>query len=69
MPNLVGVRFERSGRVHYCDPAEHELSFGERVIVETEDGPKEGTVVIAPSQVLHSDLRGPMNPVTRKVDS
>ena len=68
MPNIVGVRFERSGRVHYCDPANHDLSVGETVLVDTDDGPKEGRVVIAASQVLHSDLRGPMSVVLTKVE-
>ena len=68
MANIVGVRFKRGGRVHYCDPANLDLSVGDRVIVETEEGPREGQVVIAPGQVLGSELRGPMDPVLRSVD-
>ena len=68
MEGIVGVRFTRGGRVHYCDPVGKELSAGDRVVVETEDGPREGWVVIAPGQVLYSDLRGPMSPVLHKTD-
>ena len=68
MPGLVGVRFGRSGPVHYFDPGELELSVGDRVLVETEDGQKEAGVVIAPQQVLYSDLRGPLDPILRRLD-
>ena len=63
--NIVGVRFKGAGRVHYFDPADLDLAVGDRVVVETEDGPREGQVAISPSQVIHSDLRGPLFPVLR----
>ncbi len=66
VPEVVGVRFARAGKVEYFDPSGIELSAGDKVLVETEDGPKEGRVVIAPAQVVHSDLRGPLEPVLRK---
>ena len=68
MPNVVGIRFESSGRVSYFDPADLELSVGERVVVDTEEGQREGEVVISPAQVLFSELRGPLIPVLRKAD-
>ena len=68
MPGLVGVRFGRSGPVHYFDPGDLDLSAGDRVLVEAEDGPREASVVIAPQQVLYSDLRGPLDPVLRRLD-
>ena len=67
MPSLVGIRFTLNGRVHYFDPAELDLEVGDRVSVETEEGPRDGRVVIAPDQVLHSDLRGPLDRVLRKL--
>ena len=63
---VVGVRFARAGKVEYFDPSGLELSAGDEVLVETEDGPREGRVVIAPAQVVHSDLRGPLEPVLSK---
>jgi cell fate regulator YaaT (PSP1 superfamily) len=66
MSTLVGVQFKPSDKVQYFDPNGVDLTVGERVIVETWDGEREGVVVIAPEQVLHSDLRGPMNAVLRK---
>ena len=65
---IVGVRFQPHGRVHYFDSAGTILSVGDTVSVETECGPREGRVAIAPGQVLHSDLRGPLGRVLSRVD-
>ena len=66
MPTLTGVQIRPSDKVQYFDANDLNLTVGERVIVETWDGDQEGVVVIAPEQVLRSDLRGPLNPVLRK---
>lgn len=68
MPTIIGVRFMPNDRVQYFDATDISLSVGDRVIVETEDGPREGRVAIAPGQVAHSDLRGPLSPVLERVD-
>ena len=68
MAEIVGVRFLPSGQVHYFHPGGHDLAVGDLVRVETDDGPREGRVVIAPDQVLYSDLRGPLNPVLGTVE-
>ena len=67
--NVAGVRFAPSEHVRYCDPGDQDLAVGDRVVVETEGGPMEGVVVIAPRQVLYSELRGPLDPVLRKLDA
>ena len=67
MPTLTGVQVRPSDKVQYFDANGLSLRVGERVIVETWDGEQEGVVVIAPDQVLRSDLRGPLNLVIRKV--
>ena len=64
--HIVGVRFGPAGRLHYFDATGFELSTGDAVVVETEDGQRDGQVAIAPGQVLYSDLRGPMFRVVRK---
>ena len=61
MFTLAGVQFKPSDKVQYFESSGIDLAVGERVIVETMDGEEEGVVVIAPEQVLRSDLRGPMN--------
>ena len=65
---IVGVRFQPHGRVHFFDAAETVLSVGDTVLVETECGSRQGRVAIAPGQVLHSDLRGPLGRVLGRVD-
>ena len=67
--SLVGVRFGRSGPVLYFDAGDLDLTVGDRVVVEADEGPTEGQVVIAPGQVVHSDLRGPLDPVVRRVEA
>ena len=63
LSRLVGVRLEPSGRVGYFDSGGLALKPGDVVTVETDDGPREGRVVLSPGQVLYSDLRGPLLPV------
>ena len=66
MPSLTGIQLGPSQKVQYFDANRFHLTLGDYVIVETCDGEQEGVVVIAPEQVLRSDLRGPLNPVLRK---
>ena len=65
--SVVGVRFDRSGNVAYFDDSGVDLSIGDLVAVETLGGPREGRVVITPSQGLHCDLRGGLDPVLKVV--
>ncbi len=68
MADVVGVRFKRTGKVYYFDPSDFELKVGDCVVVETIRGPELGQVVIAPSQVLASEVTKPLKPVVRKAD-
>lgn len=64
-PRVVGVRFERSGRVLYFDSQGLPIQVNDWVVVEGENGLMVGRVVIAPTQVLLAELRGPLPPVLR----
>lgn len=66
--HIVGVRFIPAGRVHYFDPGDIELADGDQVLVEADGGTREGIVVIAPGQMLFSELRGPLPPLLSKVE-
>ena len=44
---VVGVRFRRRDRVHFYDPMALELELHDRVVVQDEDGEKEGRVVMS----------------------
>ena len=62
---LVGVRLRRNGLVRYFDPQQMALRTGDRVMVDTPEGPQLGWVVISPDQVFHSDVRRTLRPVLR----
>jgi len=66
MKEVVGVRFKRAGRVHYFDPAGIELNVGDWVVVDTGRGLEVGKVVIAPKQVVASEITEPLKPVLRQ---
>jgi len=63
---IVGLRFQRAGKVYYFDPVGIDFELDDKAVVETERGLKIGRVVIAPSQVLVSEITEPLKPVLRK---
>lgn len=69
MAELTGVRLAPYSKLQYFDANGISLAAGDRVVVETDEGEREGVVAIAPSQLLHSDLRGPLDPVIRKIEA
>jgi cell fate regulator YaaT (PSP1 superfamily) len=66
MPEIVGVRFKRAGKVYYFDPIGTELKAYEHVIVQTARGMEIGQVTIAPKQVLASEITAELKPIVRK---
>ncbi len=68
MADIVGVRFKRAGRIYYFAPAGIELEVNDYVVVKTVHGLELGHVVIAPKQVLASELTEPLKPVVRKAE-
>jgi cell fate regulator YaaT (PSP1 superfamily) len=66
MSEVTGIRFKRAGKIYYFDPSGVTANANEWVIVETGRGPELGKVVIAPKQVLESELTEPLKPVLRK---
>jgi cell fate regulator YaaT (PSP1 superfamily) len=61
----VGVRFKEAGKVYYFDAAEYELDVGNYVVVETSHGLEIGRVVIAPDQVIASEIKETLKPLGR----
>jgi len=68
MPEIVGVRFKRAGKVYYFDPAGIDLKANDHVVVQTIRGLELGHVVIAPKQVLASEVTGKLKPIVRKAE-
>jgi cell fate regulator YaaT (PSP1 superfamily) len=69
MANILGIRFKRAGRVYYFDPADFDLAVNDYVVVKTSRGLEMGQVVIAPEQVMDSELEEPLKPVIRKAEA
>jgi cell fate regulator YaaT (PSP1 superfamily) len=70
MTEIVGVRFQRPGKLYYFDSAGIALGIGDSVVVETAQGLELGQVVIAPAEVLPEELdqRKPVKPVLRRAE-
>jgi cell fate regulator YaaT (PSP1 superfamily) len=68
MADIVGVRFKKASKIYYFDPAGLNLEVNDYVVVETTRGLELGQVVIAPKQVLASDVAKPLKPVIRKAE-
>lgn len=69
MADITGIRFKRAGKVYYFDPAGIDLEVNDRVIVKTTRGLEMGQVVIAPQQVMDSEVKEQLKPVVRKATS
>jgi cell fate regulator YaaT (PSP1 superfamily) len=61
----VGVRFKEAGKVYYFDAGEHALDVGSYAVVETSHGLEIGRVVVAPDQVLASEIKETLKPIVR----
>jgi len=68
MADIVGIRFKRAGKVYYFDAAGIALEAGDCAVVKTSGGTELGYVVIAPGQILASEIEGTLSPVLRKAD-
>lgn len=62
---VVGVRFRDSGRVYFFGAPDTSLVSGDWVIARTSRGEEAGRVVIAPRQMLLSQLDGELTPIER----
>ena len=65
MIKVVGIRFQKAGKIYYFDPLDYELEVPMHVIVETARGVEMGTVLIAPKEVEEDKVVQPLKPVIR----
>lgn len=65
MIKVVGIRFQRSGKIYYFDPLDYDLETAMHVIVETARGVEMGTVLIPPKEVDDDKVVQPLKPVIR----
>ena len=65
MTEIVGVRFQNSGKVYYFSPNGLELAMGAEVVVETARGPECGIVSIPNRKVNSETIVSPLKNVLR----
>lgn len=65
MTKVVGVRFERAGKIYYFSIDGMEAAFGDHVIVESSRGLDFGRVAAPPQEVDEATLAQPLKPVIR----
>jgi len=68
MTDVTGIRFKKAGKVYYFNPAGMELKVNDCVVVKTTRGLELGQVVIAPKQMIASELTEELKPVIRKAE-
>lgn len=64
----VGIRFKEAGKIYYFDARSFKLEVGNYVVVETSHGKEVGRVVIAPDQVIVSEIKETLRPIERLAD-
>lgn len=65
MVKIVGVKFDKGGKVYYFSPGDIEIEKNGGVIVETTRGVEFGTVVLDPREVEESEIKAPLKEVKR----
>lgn len=65
MAEIVGVRFNNSGKAYYFDPCGMKLSYGTMVVVETAGGVEMGTVSIPNREVTEEEIKAPLKKILR----
>ncbi len=65
MADVVGVVFPNGTKTYHFDPAGLELARGDRVVVQTANGPEIGQVVEPTHTIEDSELPAPLKKVTR----
>ncbi|MDO4744740.1 MAG: stage 0 sporulation family protein [Clostridia bacterium] len=65
MTEVIGVKFNKGGKVYYFDPKGNKLSVGSGVVVETARGVEFGTVAASNREVEDSEIVSPLKSIIR----
>ena len=65
MTEVIGVRFNKAGKVYYFDPKGCKLNVGQGVVVETARGVEFGFVATPNREVDDKELVSPLKPIIR----
>jgi len=65
MPEVIGVKFNKVGKVYYFDPKGYKLKVGEGVVLETARGVEFGFVSVANKTVTDAEIVAPLKKIIR----
>ena len=68
MPNIVGIKFNNSGKIYFFGPKDIEFKVGDGVIVETVRGQEYAFVAQKNTFVPDEEIKNPLKDVIRKAD-
>ena len=67
MTEIIGVRFQKVGKIYYFDPCDQEIEPGTKVIVETSRGIECGQTVLENRWVQDDEVVQPLKPIKAPV--
>ena len=65
MQNVVGIEFQKSGKMEYYSPQQFDLRVGNWVVVESKRGVEMGRVKYEPLDVADEDVTLPLKEIIR----
>ncbi len=65
MTEVIGVKFNKVGKVYYFDPKGFKVKVGDGVILETSRGVEFGFVSVANKKVSENEIVAPLKPIIR----
>ncbi len=66
MTEVIGVKFNKTGKVYYFDPNGNNLKVGDGAVVETARGTEFGYVAVSNRQVADEEIIAPLKPIIRR---
>ncbi len=66
MTEVIGVKFNKAGKVYYFDPKRQKLNIDDGVVVETSRGVEFGFVSVANKEVDDNEIVAPLKSIIRK---
>ncbi len=66
MTEVIGVKFNKTGKVYYFDPKGNKLKVGDGAVVETSRGTEFGFVAVSNRQVADEEIIAPLKPIINK---
>ena len=67
MPNVVGVQFQKAGKLEYYAPNHLDVKVGDQVVVESKRGIEIGLVKFPPKELDNEDVTLPLKEIIRLV--